>query len=579
VARVDVAGRENYAHVDKEFAKVFDVRKRDVVHYLRYEVGDIAYGGAGAEGVVVLVFLGGKKSIRVEVLAKSVAGLPIRFEEVVWGGERWLKLAVARFNKPKNYVVQIKPKLGRIVAEVDNESSANVEGLKGLLVTDAFRKEIRTPDLLLVKAFASHFREVRIEAVSVSHTQSGFALQFKAVALDDEPFEKLFSDIAKKYGVERDEAVKKAKGMWLEVMRKLSADIIQVAEEAAEVGKRGKNVEAGRKVLVEGLRRLFEKKEREALSAGRSEEALAIAVTSRLTLGIVNSPMEWFLLLVGDGVVDIAHKTLGFSAKYVEVAETVLRLLAVWAGAYGAEIRTEEYRAVYSSAEDAAKVLRALLTGEVLEYATSLARSWIGLAGADAPKLISLLALAQLLGVVEGRWAVELLLAHKAATTLVKPEVAKALEGLLSRLEDVEKVEWTERGVNIYFKVRNVPEGAEWAAMLRLHTDFRNFYLYCETCGETSARRILEAMAEELRPAVEQSRKRLGLVAGGRERPKWEGNALELPADVGWPMFLRLWAKKYTTLPVPKEGRGLLRVEVLKVRADGTAKFRLWYYK
>jgi len=85
--RVDVAGRENYAHSSREFAEVFDVRGRDVVHFLRYEVGDVVYGAARAEGVVVLVLLGGEKSIRMEVLAKSVVGsLPARFEEVEWSG-------------------------------------------------------------------------------------------------------------------------------------------------------------------------------------------------------------------------------------------------------------------------------------------------------------------------------------------------------------------------------------------------------------------------------------------------------------------------------------------------------------
>jgi len=100
VARSDVTGRKNYVHVDKEFAEVFRVRERDVVQFLRYDVGDVAYGDVRAEGVVVLVFLGGEKSIRVEVLAKSVAGLPIRFEEMEWGGERWTRLATARVIKP-----------------------------------------------------------------------------------------------------------------------------------------------------------------------------------------------------------------------------------------------------------------------------------------------------------------------------------------------------------------------------------------------------------------------------------------------------------------------------------------------
>jgi len=57
------------------------------------------------------------------------------------------------------------------------------------------------------------------------------------------------------------------------------------------------------------------------------------------------------------------------------VAETVLRLLAVWAGAHGAKIRTGERIAKYASTVDAAKVLGAVLAGEVPEYAASLARS------------------------------------------------------------------------------------------------------------------------------------------------------------------------------------------------------------
>jgi len=256
-------------------------------------------------------------------------------------------------------------------------------------------------------------------------------------------------------------------------------------------------------------------------------------VAGRLLLGIVNSQREWLSLLVGDGVVDIAHKTLGFSAKYAKVAETVLRLLAVWAGVYGARTRViGEREAVHSSAEDAARVLGAVLKGEVLKYAESLAMSWSGLAGSDAPKLISLLALAQLLDVVEGRWAVELWLAHKAATTPVEPEVAQVLDKLFARVESIDEVKWEERGVNIYFKARGV-EGAERAVTLKLYTDFRHFLLYCDSCvSEASSRRVLEAVAKLLRPAVEW----LGLAA--EKWPKWMGNILKLPADVGWAMFL-----------------------------------------
>jgi len=571
VARVGVV--ENYAHVDRELAEVFDVRKRDVVHFLRYKVGDVVYGGARAKGVVVLVFLGGEKTIRVEVLAKSAAGpLPVRFEEVECGGERWVRLAMVKIHRPsgtEKCVAQIRPRL-RLVAYVSGDA-AGVEGLRGLLVTDASGKVIGTPDPLLIKLFVRHFEKVEVEVADVTHTKAGPVLKFRAKALDEEPFKEIFGYIAERYGKSLEKVVREAKVMWLETMRKLGADIIQVANKAEEVGKRD-GVEEGRKALVEGLKHLFEEKEREALNVGRSDDALAIAVAGRLMVGIVNSQKEWLSLLVGDGVMEIGGKTLGFSAKYAEVAEAVLRLLAVWAGAYGAEIRAKKHETVYTSAEDAAKVLKAIFTGEVLEYATSLAKSWSGLASSHAPKLISLLALAQLLGVVKGKWAVELWLAHKAIATSVKPEAAKALDRLLARVEGVCKEEWTEGGVSLYFNLGGM-ESAERVATFRLYTDFRNFYLYCHTCSETSARRVLGAVAEWLWPAVE----RLGLAAN--EWLKWYGNALILPADMGWPIFLELWKKYNMSLPVEEGGRELLRVEVLDARPDGAARFRLWYYK
>jgi len=81
-------------------------------------------------------------------------------------------------------------------------------------------------------------------------------------------------------------------------------------------------------------------------------------------VGIVDSPREWLSLLAGDGVMDIGSRRLGFSAKYGEVAEAVLHLLAVWAGAYGAEMRVfNESKVVYASVEDAARVLGAVFKG------------------------------------------------------------------------------------------------------------------------------------------------------------------------------------------------------------------------
>ena len=88
-------------------------------------------------------------------------------------------------------------------------------------------------------------------------------------------------------------------------------------------------------------------------------------------------------------------------------------------------------------------------------------------------------------------------------------------------------------------------------------------------------------VAEELHSIVEQLRRRLRLTVA-KERlvwPRWHGNALALPASVGWPIFLELWKRYNMSLRVPKEGRELLRVEVLDVKPNGEAKFRLWYHK
>jgi len=149
------------------------------------------------------------------------------------------------------------------------------------------------------------------------------------------------------------------------------------------------------------------------------------------------------------------------------------------------------------------------------------------------------IAVVQLLGVVEGRWAAELWLAHKAAATTVEPEVAQVIDRFFARVEGVDRGKGAgkeekeeEGGINIYFKVKGV-EGAEQAVTLRLYTDFHRFRLYCDC--KTSAKRVLEAVAEELRPAVGQLERRLRL-AVAKERlewPRWHRNALELPAGVG----------------------------------------------
>jgi len=118
---------------------------------------------------------------------------------------------------------------------VSRESTAGVEGLRGLLVIDASGKEIRTPDPFLVKAFASHFKRVRIKVEGIMHTKTGLALVFKVAAMDNEPLKELFREIAEKYRAELRYIVEKAKGMWLEAMYRLRDDINRAAKEAAEV--------------------------------------------------------------------------------------------------------------------------------------------------------------------------------------------------------------------------------------------------------------------------------------------------------------------------------------------------------
>jgi len=408
-AWVEVSGRENYAHASEELAEELDVRKKDKVYYLRYDVGDVAYGDVKVSGAVVLVFLGGEKTVRVETLAKYVVGIPTHFEEVEWGGKRWVRLATASISKPsgvQRYIAHIEPRVAGLESEARMSRVFSLDSLAGLLLTDAAGGiALRTPDPLLLKRFSMHFERVRLEMTDVVHTEAGLTLQFKAITHDDEPFRELLGDIAEKYGVRLWELLRKAKGMAVDAIAKLSKGIDRVAEEAARAGREG-GAEVGRRALLESLKRLFEEKEREAFNAGRRGEALAVAVAGRLLLKAVESPMGWLSLLVGDGVVDVARKRLGFSAKPAEVAVAVLSLLAVWAGAYGAKVKVRGNMAEYTSVSDVEKVLRAVLVGEALEFASSLVKSWNGLAGSHAPKLVSLLALAQLLGVVEGKWAV-----------------------------------------------------------------------------------------------------------------------------------------------------------------------------
>jgi len=182
----------------------------------------------------------------------------------------------------------------------------------------------------------------------------------------------------------------------------------------------------------------------------------------------------------------------------------------------------------------------------VSQLLTVMAEWWLGIGtgGSDPPKLLSLLALRELTAGKEGKW-LGAWLSYEAVVTPVPEAVARWLDGAYR--VSVEPPREGAVGFYVYFE--------RGGKRFKLHTDFANFRLYCESCGE-AARDVLTAVARAL--SVD---------------PMWHRNALVLPADVGWAMFLRPWAIHNMSLPVEDGGRELLRMEVLEARANGEAKF------
>jgi len=237
VAKVEATGGENHAYVDEKLANRLKVLKKDKICYLRYDVGNVEYGSAKVSNVVVLVFLAGEKTMRVEVLAKSVAGIPARFDEVEWDREKWIRLAVAWVGKrgdARHYVVRVEPRVARREVEARMSRVLGLDSLAGLLLSDtACGRMISTPDPLLLKHFSMHFERVKLKDMGVTHTEVGLARLFKAITLDDKPFRELLGDIAERYSVRLRDLLDKAKGMAVDAIAKLSKDVDRVAEEAA----------------------------------------------------------------------------------------------------------------------------------------------------------------------------------------------------------------------------------------------------------------------------------------------------------------------------------------------------------
>jgi len=331
-------------------------------------------------------------------------------------------------------------------------------------------------------------------------------------------------------------------------------------------------VEGAAKRDVEELRNMlvqhFDEVAREAADEYRrtkSEKArwraVGAVVAKKFFAENVDDPVWWTLLLLGDGIVKVREHDIGFAAKPVEAAEAVMYVFARVMGVPPEVQRVGKSAAVLSrdasraAVEALFKQLEEVKIGDTpaLQFFTAVAEWWLGVGtgGSRPPKLLSLRALRELAAGEEGRW-VGAWLSYEAVVARVPEAVARWFEGVYR--VSVEPPQRGAVGFYVYFE-----RGGE---RFKLHTDLSYFHLYCESCGG-AAKDVLTVAAKAL----------------GIKKPRWVGNALVLPAGVGWAVFLNLFERHSMSLRVEEGGQELLRVEVLEARADGKAKFRLWYYK
>ena len=564
---------EGVGLADDEFRRAFNIAGDKRPLYFVYSVGDVEYGAVKARGVRAVAFVSGEKTLRIEILAEGVEGLAT--ERVRALGGEWVRLATFEIDV-KSGLVQLTPRVevsARVVVE-----PVSAKRLSALALTDAWMggTYLESPDPTLHLLYALAVGEATIKVAGVTFTEAGPTLHLESRAHAGR-VNWLYEDVKRELGkvgmvVGAGEIRRKAKSKVVEVVGEYAGEVMRIAKEA-------RGVEELRDELVE----LFDniaKKAAEEYRHTRSEEALwravGAVVAKKFFAENVDDPVWWALLLLGDGVVFVRNHIIGFSAKPAEAAEAVIHIFARVMGVPLEVGRLGESAASLSRAASRAAVKRLFKRLEearvgnvpALHLLTAVAEWWLGVgtSGSDPPKLLSLLALRELAAGKEGRW-LRAWLSYEAAVTPAPEEVEKWLDG-------VYRVSVKPSRDPLTGAVSFDAEFEQGGERFKLHTDFTSFRLYCDSCSETSARGVLEAVAEELRPAVE----RLGPAAG--EWPKLHWNALVLPAEVGWPMFLKLWARHNMSLRVPKEGvKELLCVEVLEARADGTAKLRLWYYK
>jgi len=555
-----------YVHIGREeFAKAFNVRgRRGVVAYLLYSVGDVEFGCVMARNVKAVAFVGRKKTLRVELLASVVEGLPAnaRVESVSLRDGEWVRLATL--------YIDVESGLMHLIPHVEVSEQVGVkpvlgERLTALALTDTGRggRVLDSPDPALHLFYALAVGDVEVRVIGVTFTEAGPTVHFISRALSLTHVDKLLEEVRRELwaaglpapGI--NELRRSAKTAVVETIGKHVGDIKRVAKEARDSTElRYKLTELFDLVIrkaVEDYKKVRDEEER-----GKALwETVRTTMARKFFAENVEDPVWWTLLLLGDGVVSISHQRLGFVAKPGEVAETLLYVLAKALGVPPVVKRGGKYYAYFdrdTSRMAIERLFRSLkemkIGGMSALWLFTVAAEWwlrVGVGGSNQPKLLSLLALRELAAGRVEEW-LKTWLSYEAATARM-PEA-------VSRVADEETY-----GVMIKIGEGSFDAYFEWRGKgFRLHTDLANFLLYCRKGAR--AEETLRKFAREL-----------------RVEPKWHGSALDLPAKVGWALFLRLWHRYNMALLVVEGDRELLRVEVLEVRPDRSAKFRLWYYK
>jgi len=550
---------------NEDFRRAFNVAGDRRPLYFVYSVGDVEYGAVKARGVRAVAFVSGEKMLRIEILAEGVKGLAA--ERVRTWGREWFRLATFHI-ETESGVVQLTPRVG-VSAQLSIEPVL-AERLSALVLTDAGAGGVYlgSPDPILHLLYALAVGETVVKVRGIMFTEAGPTLHLESRA-PAERVNHLYKDVARELGkVEVEMGVREFR-QWAK--SKAVEAIGKYAEEVKRIAKEAKSVEELRAKLIE----LFDKAMRDAAEEyrrTRSEKALWRAVGAAAAKEFiavnVGDPVWWALLLLGDGVVRPRDHAIGFAAKPAEAAEAVMHLFARVMGV-PLEVQREGKDAVLSrdasrtAVERLFKRLEEARVGNTpaSQLLAAVAGCWLGVGtgGSDPPKLLSLLALRELTAGKEDKW-LGAWLSYEAEVTPAPEEVARWLDGVYRVFVKPSRDALTGA---VSFDAHFERGGVRF----KLHTDLTDFYLYCESCRE-AAEDVLRAVAEAL-----------GLVEPRLEGKDSGKKRLVLPAVVGWATFLKLWHKYDTSLSIEDGDRELLHAEMLDVKLNGEAKFRLWYYK